>query len=181
MTARTDIAPPLARIAIAIADYLIPLTDEQRDDVIVRALCVVEAGSPAADTPIPYRVTEPAVSAGDDVPRTERKPTAQYRTSLPMKWIHVEATDDPAPMRPTPQRVAQTRAAATAAIEAAARSIVEVLSDHPDGLTKGALAVALNFERTNGRFLAALHHVVNAGRIRAQGNTNCRRYLPAGK
>lgn len=158
MTARTDIAPPLARIAIAIADHLIPLTEAQRDDVIVRALCVVEAGSPAADRPIPYVPTgRHPVTACDDVPEPST------------------------PMRPTPQRVAQTRAAATDAIEAAARSIVEVLSDHPDGLTKGALAVALNFERTNGRFLAALHHVVNAGRVRAQGNTHNRRYYPAGK
>jgi hypothetical protein len=158
MTARTDIAPPLARIAIAIADYLIPLTEAQRDDVIVRALCVVEDGSPAADRPIPYVPTERhPVTACDDVPEPST------------------------PMRPTPQRVAQTRAAATDAIEAAARSIVEVLSDHPEGLTKGALAVALNFERTNGRFLAALHDVVHSGRVRAQGNTTSRRYFTAGK
>jgi hypothetical protein len=159
MTARTDIAPPLARIAIAIADYLSPLTEAQRDDVIVRALCVVEDDSPAADRPIPYVPTQlqPPVTACDDVPEPST------------------------PMRPTPQRVAQTRAAATDAIEAAARSIVEVLSDHPEGLTKGALAVALNFERTNGRFLAALHDVVNAGRVRAQGNTTSRRYFTAGK
>ena len=159
MTARTAIAPTLARIAIAIADYLLPLTEAQRDDVIARALCVVEDGEPSADTPIPYRVTErqPPVSACDDVP----EPVAQER--------------------PSRRRVSALRQAATAEIEAAARSIVEVLSGHSNGLTKGQLASALNFEPLNRRFVSALHHVVNAGRIRAQGNTSCRRYLPAGK
>ena len=157
MTARTDIAPPLARIAIAIADYLLPLTETQRDDVIARALCVVEDDSPAADTPIPYRVTErqPPVSACDDVP-------------------------EPAtPARPSRRRVAATRKAATAEIEAAARSIVEVLSGHTEGMTKAGLANALNMDVGGYRFKDALHHVVSSGRIRAQGNTNSRRYMPA--
>jgi len=157
MTAtRTDISPPLSRIAIAIADYLIPLTADQRDDVIVRAMCLVDDPE---DRQIPYRVTDPLpVSAGDDVPH-----------------------EDPAPVRPTRARVSATRAAASSEIEAAARSIVEVLSGHEDGLTKGALASALNFDSTSGRFVAALRHVVTSGRIRAQGNTNSRRYFPAGK
>lgn len=159
MALRADIAPPLARIAIAIADHLIPLTEAQRDDVIARALCVVEDGSPAADTPIPYVPTQiqPPVAACDDVPEPST------------------------PMRPSPRRVSALRQAATAEIEAAARSIVEVLSGHRDGMSKGQLAVALNFEPLNRRFVAALHHVVNAGRVRAQGNTNCRRYFTAGK
>jgi hypothetical protein len=150
---------PLARIAIAIADYLSPLTEAQRDDVIVRALCVVEDDSPAADTPIPYVPTQiqPPVTACDDVPEPST------------------------PMRPSPRRVSAIRQSATAEIEAAARSIVEVLSDHPDGLTKGQLAVALNFDPLNRRFTEALHHVVNAGRVRAQGNINRRRYFTAGK
>lgn len=157
MTARTDIAPPLARIAIAIADHLIPLTEAQRDDVLVRALCVVEAGSPAADTPIPYRVTEPAVSAGDDVPEPS------------------------APMRPSPRRVSARRLEASTVIEAAAKSIVAVLSDHPDGMTKRALAAAVNLPVGEYRFKASLESVVNSGRIRATGVTNARRYYPATK
>lgn len=143
--------PPLARIAIAIADYLIPLTADQRDDVIARAMCLV---ADPKDRPIPYQLTEQAAT---------------------------EPVEPVEPMRPTSSRVAAGRKAATAEIEAAARSIVEVLSGHNDGLTKGALASALNFEPLNRRFVAALHHVVNAGRVRAQGNTNSRRYLPAGK
>jgi hypothetical protein len=157
MTARTDIAPPLARIAIAIADYLSPLTEAQRDDVIVRALCVVEDDSPAADTPIPYRVTEPAVSAGDDAPEPST------------------------PMRPTPQRVSARRLEASTVIGAAAKSIVAVLSDHPDGMTRRALAVAVNLPVGEHRFKAALDSVVHSGRVRAQGNTFSRRYMPAGK
>ena len=149
---------PLARIEIAIADYLIPLTPEQRDDVIVRALCVVEDGSPAADTPIPYVPTERhPVTACDDVP----EPVAQER--------------------PSRRRVAATRKAATAEIEAAARSIVEVLSGHTEGMTKGQLANALNMDVGGYRFKDALHHVVSSGRIRATGNTINRRYLPAAK
>lgn len=157
MTAtRTDISPPLSRIAIAIADYLIPLTADQRDDVIVRAMCLVDDPK---DRQIPYRVTDPQpVSAGDDVPH-----------------------EDPAPVRPTRARVSATRAAASSEIEAAARSIVEVLSGHKEGMTKGALAAALNFDPLSRRFVAALHHVVNAGRIRATGVTNARRYFPATK
>lgn len=157
MTARTDIAPPLARIAIAIADYLIPLTEAQRDDVIARALCVVEDGSPAADAPIPYRVTEPDVSACDDVPEPS------------------------VPMRPSPRRVSDRRLEASTVIEAAAKSIVAVLSDHPDGMTRRALAAAVNLPVGEYRFKAALDSVVHSGRIRAQGNTISRRYLPAGK
>ncbi len=168
MTAtRTDISPPLSRIAIAIADYLIPLTADQRDDVIVRALCVVEDDSPAADTPIPY------------------KPTAKAE-SLPMldTGVRTMATEQAAiepvePMRPTSSRVAAGRKAATAEIEATERSIVEVLCGHKEGMTKGALASALNFDSTSGRFVVALRHVVAAGRVRAQGNTNSRRYFPA--
>lgn len=165
MTARTDIAPPLARIAIAIADYLIHLTDAQRDEVIARALCVVEDGEPAADTSIPYVVTErqSPVAACDEEPE-------------PM------LADEPTgSARPSPRRVSALRQAATAEIEAAARSIVEVLSGHSNGLTKGQLASALTMDVAGHRFLAALRHVVNSGRIRAQGNTNSRRYFPAGK
>ena len=157
MTARTDIAPPLARIAIAIADHLIPLTEAQRDDVIARALCVVEDGSPAADRPIPYRVTEPAVSAGDDVPEPST------------------------PMRPSPRRVSARRLEASTVIEAAAKSIVAVLSDHPDGMTRRALAAAVNLPVGEYRFKAALDSVVHSGRVRAQGNTFSRRYFTAGK
>jgi len=171
MTAtRTDISPPLSRIAIAIADYLIPLTADQRDDVIVRALCVVEDDSPAADTPIPYVPTAKAES----LPMLD----TGVRT---MATEPVETVEPVEPMRPTSSRVAAGRKAATAEIEAAARSIVEVLSGHEDGLTKGALASALNFETTSGRFNTSLRHVVTSGRVRAQGNTNSRRYFPAGK
>ena len=150
---------PLARIEIAIADYLIPLTPEQRDDVIVRALCVVEDGSPAADTPIPYVPTQlqPPVTACDDVP-------------------------EPAtPARPSPRRVAARRLEASTVIEAAAKSIVAVLSDHLEGLAKRALAAAVNLPVGEYRFKAALESVVHGGRIRAQGNTHSRRYYPAGK
>jgi hypothetical protein len=159
MTARTDIAPPLARIAIAIADYLIALTEDQRDDVIVRALCVVEEGSPAADRPIPYVPTQlqPPVTACDDVPEPST------------------------PMRPSPRRVSARRLEASTVIEAAAKSIVAVLSDHPEGLTKRALAVAVNLPVGEHRFKAALDSVVHSGRVRAQGNTFSRRYMPAGK
>lgn len=149
---------PLARIAIAIADYLIPLTDDQRDDVIVRALCVVEDGSPAADRPIPYVPTERhPVTACDDVPEPST------------------------PMRPSPRRVSDRRLEASTVIEAAAKSIVAVLSDHPEGLTKRALAVAVNLPVGEYRFKAALESVVHSGRVRAQGNTFSRRYMPAGK
>ena len=140
----TSNCAPLSRIAIAIADYLIPLTADQRDDVIVRAMCLVDDPK---DRTIPYQPTEP-----------------------------VEPVE---PMRPTSSRVAAGRKAATAEIEAAARSIVEVLSGHKDGLTKGALASALNLDTTSGRFNASLRHVVASGRIRAQGITNNRRYFPA--
>jgi hypothetical protein len=158
MTARTDIAPPLARIAIAIADYLIPLTEAQRDDVIVRALCVVEDGSPAADRPIPYVPTERhPVTACDDVPEPST------------------------PMRPSPRRVSDRRLEASTVIEAAAKSIVAVLSDHPDGMTRRALAAAVNLPVGEYRFKAALDSVVHSGRVRAQGNTFSRRYMPAGK
>lgn len=158
MALRADIAPPLARIAIAIADHLIPLTEAQRDDVIVRALCVVEAGSPAADRPIPYVPTERhPVTACDDVPEPST------------------------PMRTSPRRVSARRLEASTAIEAAAKSIVAVLSDHPEGLTKRALAAAVNLAVWEYRFKAALESVVNAARVRATGNTYNRRYYPAGK
>jgi hypothetical protein len=158
MALRADIAPPLARIAIAIADYLIPLTEAQRDDVIVRALCVVEDGSPAADRPIPYVPTERhPVTACDDVPEPST------------------------PMRPSPRRVSDRRLEASTVIEAAAKSIVAVLSDHPDGMTRRALAAAVNLPVGEYRFKAALDSVVHSGRVRAQGNTFSRRYMPAGK
>ena len=148
----TSNCAPLSRIAIAIADYLIPLTADQRDDVIVRAMCLVDDPE---DRPIPYQPTEQAATEP------------------------VEPVEPVEPMRPTSSRVAAGRKAATAEIEATERSIVEVLSSHPEGMTRGQLATALNFETTSRRFVAALHHVVNAGRIRATGVTNARRFYPA--
>lgn len=184
----------LARVAIAVADHLIPLSPDQRESVIVRALCLVDDDAPA-----------PVVSAGDDVPRpvkrkerkvkrgvvkVERAPVrvepepTPMRNGEPQPLVMIPVTpedypESPAPARPSRGRVASQRRAASSAIEAAARSIVEVLSGHPEGMTKGALATALNFESMNRRFVAALHAVTHSGRIRAIGVTNARRYFPA--
>lgn len=160
MTAtRTDICPPLSRIAIAIADYLIPLSEDQRDDVIARALCVVEDST----YPIPYKLTDkaqPSVRAADEYP---------------------QPTEPATPARPTPRRVSARRLEASTVIDAAANSIVAILSGHPEGLTKVALAAATNMPIAEYRFKAALDLVIHAGRIRATGVTNARRYYPAGK
>lgn len=167
MTAtRTDISPPLSRIAIAIADYLIPLTEAQRDDVIVRAMCLVDDPE---DRPIPY------------VPTAKAESLPMLDTGVRTMATEQAAIEPVEPMRPTSSRVAAGRKAATAEIEATERSIVEVLSSHPEGMTRGQLATALNFEATARRYLVALTNVSRSGRVRAQGNTNSRRYFPATK
>lgn len=186
----------LAHAALAIAGHLIPLTPEQRDDVIVRALCVVDDGDVAQVEP------RHPVTAGDDVPRKmprkkrvlkahrQETPVVPEPTPMlngepiPMRSVPVtpeDYPDSPAPARPSRGRVASQRLAASSAVEAAARSIVDALSGHPEGLSKGQLAAAINFEIGNSRYLTALRHVVSADRIRAEGHTNQRRYYPAGK
>lgn len=183
---------PLSRTAIAIADHLIPLTPEQRDDVIVLALCIVGDDSDPGE-PIPYKLAGGEVVgttlSGVKVVRTRRHPVSACDdvpepmldgAPIPMESIPVEATGDPSePLRP--RRVSAKGKPVSSATEAVARSIVEVLSGHPGGLSKGALASALNFSPGDSRYQTALRFVISADRIRATGSTNQRRYYPAGK
>ena len=173
---------PLARIAIAIADHLIPLTPEQRDDVIARALILVDDDTDP-DKPIPYKLADYEVvgttRSGAKMVRHRR--SHEDRHPVTACSDVPEPTESTSQERPSPRRVADTRKAASDAIDAAARSIVGVLSGYPNGLSKGQLASALNFEVGNYRYLAALRYVVSSGQIRAEGNTNSRRYFPAGE
>ena len=192
---------PLARIAIAIADHLIPLTPEQRDDAIARALILVDDDTDP-DRPIPYKLADYEVvgttRSGAKMVRHRRSHEDRHPvtacndvpepmlngTPLEMRSVPVDASDfeEPkTPNRPSPRRVAQTRKAASAEIDATARSIVAVLSSYPNGLNKAGLANALNMDVAGYRFQAALRYVVNSGRIRATGVTNARRYFLATK